>query len=967
MKIFMITIMYFASLIFARIHCENLDKYGYGSLTKNAQQQLVNNLKQELEAEYRNECVTKGGEGSAFTIHPGRVVTDCAEYSGSTSGYLRVEVLCDYCTGEKVDKILDLVEKYCNDECMASIAYCQKADLIYEGGWGGTVENYDKCGETLSECQSEGSSSSVGEEEQSSSSQEQLSSDSQYSSFEAESSSSEEYDPESSGSSIKSSSSDDGGGNPSSSSGIGERGTQCYIGDEESCHPWSGIILFKRRPVVLGEIKLYGQQPYCREDGNIVFRAGIPIAYFRASSWLCLKEDCISYHSIEGSWECNEGSVQNNGCSAEPEHRSLPFYYSVQTGNLIASWGLKVDFSSTPESGMNLAYFDVNDLLNIVAREGVYVDGDDGLSYDLTDLYPQFSGNSFDDYVRACAYHLNIDVSSSSEVGSSSSSSSLFVLASSSSVQSSSSEESSSSVEESSSSYECSSSDCGDDISSSSQEEFSSSSDELVSSGSVDVEESSSSQQMESSSSEFVYSSSSDGHFVSGGDQVHSPDQIFNDGLDNMEPGSCYSLNPDRGTQYGWMNTDAKDSWWWREVDCESGEKVDRNRVGVCPGFPLDKVPSNPKRSCVAYDGRCYRCKSENSYVDCSQEWLWKWSFNVQNIGTWYAEVDCYNPFEDDDNDGLCPDGNVLMKTATVINNMEKINYNDISADYLSVVKFYDVLGRRFNGNRSKFLKTFKKQEKKIERVKVTAFDVGSVIYIPIEDLGLSRNYLAKEGQTCQPYSCGNIGKDYGVNGDVGVYCGYPCTELIEEKGHLRIEISNKMRTGSCGENKSKYTITFKLPAKTTIKRKNVYYVVPIGHKIGNNIVTEDDYNAGKRHEIGHMESYSCLEKNKMFKSEYVFVLEDVCEDEFICNKKGVIKGLADSISKSITGQRDTAMNELVEYNKNLWQKMCGWYHKTFSRYDGPGGSNNPQKVECPTTDTLLEGKYDLAGCEVIE
>ena len=63
-------------------------------------------------------------EGSAFTIHPGRVVTDCAEYSGSTSGYLRVEVLCDYCTGEKVDKILDLVEKYCNDECMACIAYC---------------------------------------------------------------------------------------------------------------------------------------------------------------------------------------------------------------------------------------------------------------------------------------------------------------------------------------------------------------------------------------------------------------------------------------------------------------------------------------------------------------------------------------------------------------------------------------------------------------------------------------------------------------------------------------------------------------------------------------------------------------------------------------------------------------------------------------------------------------------------
>ncbi len=597
---------------------------------------------------------------------------------------------------------------------MVSKAYCKapSVDALSDDGWGGHIENDDECGETLPECKNEGSSSS---ENVQSSSSEELSSSSEY----IESSSSEEIDSSSSDGDENSSSSDgeecgtgtghcpvssSGSGKINSSSGThgsggGERGTQCYIGDEESCHPWSGIILFKRRPVVLGEIKLYGQQPYCREDGNIVFRAGIPIAYFRASSWLCLKEDCISYHSIEGFWECNEGSVQNNGCSAEPEHRSLPFYYSVQTGNLIASWGLKVDFSSTPESGMNLAYFDVNDLLNIVAREGVYVDGDDGFSYDLTDLYPQFSGNSFDDYVRACAYHLNIDVSSSSEVGSSSSSSSLFVLASSSSVQSSSSEESSSSVEESSSSYECSSSDCGDDISSSSQEEFSSSSDELVSSGSVDVEESSSSQQMESSSSEFVYSSSSDGHFVSGGDQVHSPDQIFNDGLDNMEPGSCYSLNPDRGTQYGWMNTDAKDSWWWREVDCESGEKVDRNRVGACPGFPLDKVPSNPNQSCVAYDGRCYRCKSENSYVDCSQEWLWKWTFNVQNIGSWYAEVDCYNPFEDDDVEecyeiDLSDDGIALLKrTEKDVVKFANLAENDI-VNLNSTNYYYDVLGR---------------------------------------------------------------------------------------------------------------------------------------------------------------------------------------------------------------------------------------------------------------------------------
>jgi hypothetical protein len=598
--------------------------------------------------------------------------------------YYAVKYDCNTCGSSEMQQELQVYEALCNADCRQNAVKCIHQRFEWGGYFEktGTVYGDYVCGNkdsSLPGCAV--SSSSVGEDEQSSSSQELLSSDSQYSSFEAESSSSS-----------------DDGDDPGSSSGIGEKGIQCYIGDEESCHPWSDEILFKKRPIMLGDIRLYYHKPYCQENGDIVFRANIPIVYFRAASWLCLKNDCISHHSIEGYWECNQGSVQNNGCAAEPEHRSIPFYYSVMTRKLRTSWGT-VDFSSTPESGMNLAYFDVNELLSIVAREGVYVDGDDGFSYDLTDLYPQFSKNSFDDYVRACAYHLNVDVSSSSEVGSSSSSSSLFVLASSSSVQSSSSEESSSSVEESSSSYECSSSDCGDDISSSSQEEFSSSSDELVSSGSVDVEESSSSQQMESSSSEFVYSSSSDGHFVSGGDQVHSPDQIFNDGLDNMEPGSCYSLNPDRGTQYGWMNTDAKDSWWWREVDCESGEKVDRNRVGVCPGFPLDKVPSNPKRSCVAYDGRCYRCKSENSYVDCSQEWLWKWTFNVQNIGSWYAEVDCYNPFEDDDVEecyeiDLSDDGIALLKrTEKDVVKFANLAENDI-VNLNSTNYYYDVLGR---------------------------------------------------------------------------------------------------------------------------------------------------------------------------------------------------------------------------------------------------------------------------------
>jgi hypothetical protein len=75
-----------------------------------------------------------------------------------------------------------------------------------------------------------------------------------------------------------------------------------------------------------------------------------------------------------------------------------------------------------------------------------------------------------------------------------------------------------------------------------------------------------------SSSSKSVASSSSQEtpakHNERGPDAVYTADDIFSGGLDNMESGKCYSLNPDRGTQYGWINNDAQDRWWWVEVSC---------------------------------------------------------------------------------------------------------------------------------------------------------------------------------------------------------------------------------------------------------------------------------------------------------------------------------------------------------------------------------------------------------------
>ncbi len=944
----MVAILSFVSFLFARIHCENLDRYGYENLTEDAKLQLVNSLKQKLEAEYRNECIAKGGKGSAFTIHSGRVVKVCADISGSASGYLRVEMLCDYCTGKKMNDKLKAIEEDCKNGCMESVAYCQKPDLIYEGGWGGKIVNDDECGETLPECLSEGSSSSETVE---SSSSEELSSSSEY----IESSSSE--DPESSSSEEKiDSSSSDGDDDESSSSGGGEEcgtGTgHCPVGSSssdvgpykyvENIDPCEGyeyakFTAFRYARVRTPSNEFFNKKCIHRTEqrklpryalkpgyyGNLNFGVQCYLNYYNLHYVFVVKTN-VPYVYFESSpyVYCHYDSYECERWLGTEIKEEIPsFYYCMDRnysqGNYDSEQGCYV---TKAENGIWIGTndFTVSSLITDVEHWDFFnYEGEFPSNYSLQQLIrePEVVAEFEKCKEEFRQFLVSLESSSSAE------------------------------------------------SSSSSEETESSSSNETESSSSLGDDESSSSVLVESSSSEFVYSSSDDGVFVAGGDQVHSPDQIIRDGLDNMEPGSCYSLNPARGTQYGWMNTDAKDSWWWREVDCETGEKVDRNRVGACPGFPLDNVPGNPKNACFAYNGTCYKCNPDRG-SECSNSWLWQGTFTSANVGWWYEKVDCDNPFEEDF-DGQCPDRFYLEKS--VADNHDYFEIKNYTVEYSVSQKDYDALGRRLNGTRSKFLRTFKKRENKIAPISNNTFDVGSVIYIPIEKMGLSQKFLAKQDDQCTDYSCGNLGIDYGIGNDIGVYCGYLCTKLNMENGFLRVEVKEKVQTGSCGENNPKYTITFKLPATATIKRKNIYYVAPIGYKMGDRVVTKDDYEAVERHEKGHMKSYSCLEDKKMFKSEYEFELEGVCEKEFTCNKNGVIKGLAQKIKDSVTVQKGTGIDALIKYNKNLWQKMCGWYHKNFSRYDGPGGPKNPKDIDCPTTETLLKGKYDLTGCEVLE
>lgn len=168
--------------------------------------------------------------------------------------------------------------------------------------------------------------------------------------------------------------------------------------------------------------------------------------------------------------------------------------------------------------------------------------------------------------------------------------------------------------------------------------------------------------------------------------------------------GKCYKCNSDRGLEcrndWLWVYpfNSSNVGWWYTEVDCATGiEKTKDEGIGLCPSHPLTKVPSDPQNACFALGGKCYKCNSERSSA-CGEEWLWKGNFNPSNVGYWYTEVDCYNPFEDN-HDGQCPDGSVLQKRVANSDNGSKEGFIDYTMELLNTQKYYDVLGRNANRN----------------------------------------------------------------------------------------------------------------------------------------------------------------------------------------------------------------------------------------------------------------------------
>lgn len=677
----------------ALIYCDDIDPYIQQGFSKD---EIISAIKSDRKAHFANECYIEGGLGSDYG-YDGGWVPDCGDLTGSKNGYVKSKVSCDFCSANWVKQELKDLENVCREDCRTSNFICKPTDIATL--WGGEIKKINpsggSCGSPLPNCSVSSSSeiveSSSSELVESSNSEDPESSSSEDEEYESSSSyaisSSSEEDVESSSSEdeIDSSSSEDDDDESSSSSEDYGNIFPCYVpNDDGGC---SVDVYVSRSPMPMIEAlkfvpnsrdEVFSSFSYENGEGYISIRSNIPSqkkgywkpCYYdknnckRVGDELPPKAEGELYYCYGGAW----GESTPMGCTSS-NGVSVSITENLKLERVHGSFFAPINV--TDEQVLEIA----NEAARLRA-DAPFFCVENGKDVEIGWItFGKDKNRTIEDvfdYIRPyfdkCRERLQ---SSSSQISSSSSS----AKSSSSNVKSSSS---SKTIEISSSSIE---------------------------------DKSSSSVNIESSSSDFVYSSSDDGVFVAGGDQEYTSDQIFKDGLDNMEDGKCYSLNPARGTQHGWMNTNAQDSWWWREVDCETGDKVDNNRVGACPGFPLDNVPSNPKNACFAYNGTCYKCNPARG-SECSNSWLWQGTFTSANVGWWYEKVDCYDPFGEEDEGEFVENKQyaclvenkhtALHKLTGNASNLAKNNIKDqygIVFSMLSVNK-YDVLGRnRINYN----------------------------------------------------------------------------------------------------------------------------------------------------------------------------------------------------------------------------------------------------------------------------
>lgn len=671
-----------ASISHAYIDCFNLDQLDEAMFNQGIES-ILKTIETEDYHHYNNECQNEG-EGADFHFSV-EWVSSCGGESSSKRGFIKESFTCNICTSDWVNLELENIENSCREDCLTSNYVCNPP--AYPNLWGGELKKKNPhgevCGNPLPNCTVSSSSISV----------ESSSSEAQSSSSVAESSSSENVDSESSSSEYIDSSSSEEYIDSSESNDCGEGGDHCGGPINPGEKPFGYCEIGGDYRDAISNLKnvhvnVYNRLPYMLNPENI----NLVNCSCKSSRYVAcdlqnveLVQGYIPYDMpicgySEGYW-CD--GIENGACDAQG--KILRIYYKDDSGQ-DGSWWAESFWDSSQLLAIEDGYMIV--ILTLTENDIVYRSN----YFAMHHLFPANitrqdlenailkSLPAFPDMNKLVAYCNNEWIPhdedcfgtelEAKEV--------LKDLAN------------SCAITYGISHYETNLSNRGWCVVGEC---------EAANPYSSSTESSSSSVESSSSIDFFSASSSSEQKtepFITGPDQEYTPTQIFSEGLQNMEEGKCYSLNPERERVYGWaIGTNAQDSWWWRTVDCQTGEEI-INKIGKCYEYPMNSIPNNPYSECIAVNGSCYKCNSAN--VDCNQNWIWINGFN--NDSWTYIEVDCKTGLpQNGDNCTDQPYALLKQTKETTYYKWSNSTNESYSIDFIKPSQFFDAKGRNIRKN----------------------------------------------------------------------------------------------------------------------------------------------------------------------------------------------------------------------------------------------------------------------------
>ena len=391
--------------------------------------------------------------------------------------------------------------------------------------------------------------------------------------------------------------------------------------------------------------------------------------------------------------------------------------------------------------------------------------------------------------------------------------------------------------------------------------------------------------------------------------------------------GKCYRCNAARRAdecdeEWMWIYPYTPDKYFFTEIDCISGERKDNNRIGQCPGFPMETIPYNPEQACIAHNGKCYRCKFENSYVNCSHDWLWTGeNFGTHNIGAWYEEVDCNDPFEEKNNDERCLDGIALMKRTADYDDESSGKDNAYSIDLLNTARYFDALGRGISMTKSTRQIFYKKINRKMQN-----HNANIQLQQSIEEIFKELNLQHSNRVLLKKQDCGILREDYGVieNGQkVGGITCFKADPLFDTPKVL----DDKFLDETCIIKGCEYKkVWVKFGTTLQMKLNSIdYYVVNVGYVFPDGYVTTQiDHDAVEKHEKGHAIDFQCIADKFSDESLYSEIEVEACNEDGALNAaiKEKLQPYLDEMQK--------------EYNLRF-MNATERYHSKYGSFEYPG------------------------------